>query len=219
MDRIPEPELMDELEQARAYASADFEEPHSRCIALLVETFPDLGPKGVAIDLGCGPGDITLRFARAFPGWEVDGVDGARAMLRFGEEALARSDLGARVRLRHAYLPDDPLPRERYDLVFSNSLLHHLADPAVMWQTVRAIAPAGTPVFIMDLMRPASREEARRLVEEYSEGEPEGLRRDFYHSLLAAYRPKEVEEQLRRAGLELEVAPVSDRHWLARGRT
>lgn len=129
-----------------------------------------------------------------------------------------RSDFGGRVRLVHAYLPRDPLPRPRYDFVFSNSLLHHLADPRVLWSTVRAAARPGAPVFIMDLMRPASREEARRLVDENSAGEPEILRKDFFHSLLAAYRPAEVEAQLAEAGLAFEVVPVSDRHWIARGR-
>jgi len=220
MDRVPEPELMTAEEQARAYAEADFEEPHARCLALLEESFPDLPETGVAIDLGCGPGDITFRFARAHPGWEVDGVDGAPAMLRHGQEALMRGDLGRRVRLVCARLPRDPLPRRRYDFIFSNSLLHHLADPAVLWSAVRdAAAGPGTPVFIMDLMRPSSHEEARRLVDEHSGGEPEVLRRDFLHSLHAAYRPEEVEAQLEAAGLPLEVVVVSDRHWIARGRT
>ena len=49
----------------------------------------------------------------------------------------------------------------------------------------------------------------------YSRDEPEVLRRDFYNSLLAAYRPEEVREQLDRAGLKrLRVEAVSDRHWL-----
>jgi hypothetical protein len=31
MDRIPEPELMDDEAQAKAYADADFAAPHERC--------------------------------------------------------------------------------------------------------------------------------------------------------------------------------------------
>jgi ubiquinone/menaquinone biosynthesis C-methylase UbiE len=218
MDRIPEPELMDEDDHARAYAEADFEEPHARCLELIIESFPGLPERGVAVDLGCGPGDIAMRFARAFPRWEVDGVDGAAAMLRYGQEALMRRDLADRVRLVAAYLPRDPLPRPAYDFVFSNSLLHHLADPRDLWRTVRRAAKPGAPVFVMDLMRPESREAARRLVDEHSRGEPELLRRDFFHSLLAAYRPDEVERQLAAEELPLEVAVVSDRHWVARGR-
>jgi hypothetical protein len=67
----------------------------------------------------------------------------------------------------------------------------------------------------MDLMRPGSSSEAAALVDEYSRGEPEVLRRDFHNSLLAAYRPEEIRQQLIDAKLaHLQVQVVSDRHWL-----
>ena len=80
MDRVPEPELMLDRDQARAYASADFEEPHSHFITLLQQKLPDLPTDGRALDLGCGSGDIALRFARAFPAWSVEAVDGSPAI-------------------------------------------------------------------------------------------------------------------------------------------
>ena len=52
MKRIPEPELMLEEEQARAYAQADFEEPHNRFIELFGQLFPEASPEYV-LDLGC----------------------------------------------------------------------------------------------------------------------------------------------------------------------
>ncbi|HEX6174620.1 MAG TPA: SAM-dependent methyltransferase, partial [Candidatus Binatia bacterium] len=62
MERIPEPELMDEDEQARAYALADFAEPHNHFVELFRECFPDEAITGHVLDLGCGPADVTLRF-------------------------------------------------------------------------------------------------------------------------------------------------------------
>ena len=137
MERIPEPELMGGEEQAAAYARADFEEPHSRFIALLGERLPDLSRAGHALDLGCGSGDISLRFARSHKGWEVDGVDGSAAMLAWARRDAAEAGLEVRARFVEACLPTEDLPRESYDLVFSNSLLHHLADPLVLWQSAR----------------------------------------------------------------------------------
>jgi ubiquinone/menaquinone biosynthesis C-methylase UbiE len=219
VERIPEPELMEDDAQARAYAEADFEEPHGRFIELLRESFPDLASEGTALDLGCGPGDIALRFARAFPRWSVDGVDASPAMLRCGRAAVKRADLQDRVSLVQARLPQGSAPREGYDLVFSNALLHHLADPRMLWASVHRWAPAGTPVFVVDLERPESRERARQLVERYAADEPDVLRRDFFHSLLAAYRTDEVKRQLAAAGLgHLEVSEISDRHFMVRGR-
>jgi hypothetical protein len=102
--------------------------------------------------------------------------------------------------------------------LFSNSLLHHLADPLVLWEAVRRWSRAGAAVFVMDLLRPASESHARQLVEEYAIGEPEVLRRDFFNSLLAGYRPDELRQQLRHFGLgHLTPEVVSDRHWLVAG--
>jgi ubiquinone/menaquinone biosynthesis C-methylase UbiE len=205
--------------QARAYAEADFEEPHSRFLRLLRELLPDLAEAGTALDLGCGPGDISLRFARAFPSWTVHGLDGSAAMLNLGREAVVRAGLQDRVSLVQAYLPGGEAPRDRYDLVFSNSLLHHLADPAALWACVRRWASEGTPVFVMDLMRPESREGAERLVDCYADGEPDILRRDLLNSLLAAYRLAEVKTQLVEAGLgHLRQRAASDRHLIVWGR-
>ncbi len=213
MDRIPEPELMDQPEQALAYASADFEQPHAYFIELLRERFPAELFAGRVLDLGCGPADISLRFARAYPDALIDGVDGAEAMLAHGHTALINAGLEHRVQLIHARLPDAHLDHAPYDAVISNSLLHHLHDPSVLWDCVKRWGRRGAPVFIMDLMRPPDPHAAQTLVAEHAAGEPEILRRDFHHSLLAAFRPDEVCTQLAIAGLEtLDVEVVSDRH-------
>ena len=220
MQRIPEPELMDDEAQARAYAEADFEEPNSHFAALYDEFIGKL-PEGAAVlDLGCGPGDITLRIAAAHPQIELHGLDGSGAMLAFGHAALAaRPGLAGRVSFIEGLVPDAALPRARYDAVVSNSLLHHLHEPGALWRMIRDRARPGAPVLVMDLMRPADEAAARALVEQYAAGEPEVLRRDFYNSLLAAFEPAEVREQLELAGLaQLEVLEVSDRHMLVRGR-
>ncbi|WP_018955079.1 class I SAM-dependent methyltransferase [Thioalkalivibrio sulfidiphilus] len=218
MHRTPEPELMLDPEQARAYAEADFEAPHSRFVELFREAFPGLAVSGPVLDLGCGPGDISMRFARAFPESQVDGVDGAPAMLAEGERLLAGSGLEDRVRLVRACLPNDHPPRERYRGVISNSLLHHLHEPAVLWDAVARYAEPGGFVFIMDLMRPDSRASAEAMVAQHAADEPPVLQRDFFHSLLAAFRVDEVREQLDRAGLAgLDVRSVSDRHLVVSG--
>jgi trans-aconitate methyltransferase len=219
MERVPEAELMDDDAQARAYAEADFEEPHSRFVALFQQQFPGEDIAGYVLDLGCGPADITVRFARAYPRATVHGVDGAASMLKYGRKAVARHALTGRIELYHAYLPGAATPRARYQCLISNSLLHHLADPQVLWETVRERAEPGAAVFVMDLARPRSEGEAWALVQHYSGAEPEILQRDFFNSLCAAYVPTEVREQLTRAGLTgLSVRRVSDRHLVVAGR-
>lgn len=214
MERIPEPELMVDREQVLAYAMADFDAPHSRLLELFQEEFPEpLG--GDVLDLGCGPGDISNRFAQAYPQVRVLGVDGSAEMLAMAEK-LRQSD---RIEFLHGFLPGAPIPERPWAAIVSNSLLHHLHDPSGLWTTIRQHARPGTLVFVKDLMRPESQEQAQRFTELYTGDEPEVLQRDFYNSLLAAFRPAEVEAQLRQAGLEgLKVRPVSERHLTIAGR-
>lgn len=218
MQRIPEPELMEDIDQAAAYANADFEEPHNQFIEEFKTRFPGLKVNGPVLDLGCGPADITIRFAKAFPECHIDGIDGSEAMLAAGKKAVAAAGLKERIRLFNRRLPTTDFPRQKYPVIISNSLLHHLHDPAVLWDAVLKVSEEDTTVFIMDLMRPDSETEAARLVDEYAAGEPEVLQRDFYHSLCAAFLPEEVEEQMQRAGLrELRVEIISDRHIIVFG--
>ena len=71
----------------------------------------------------------------------------------------------------------------------------------------------------MDLRRPANKQEASHIVEEYSAEEPEVLKRDFYNSLLAAFEPEEIKLQLEKAHLNyLNTEIASDRHVIIWGR-
>ncbi len=221
MERVVEPELMDEDEQARAYSEADFASAHERFAELFVKAVP-APVEGPVLDLGCGPADITVRVAKRLPGVSFHGVDGSAAMLRYGHERLAREGLTDRVTLVQALLPRDRPPLDAYAVVMSNSLLHHLHDPAVLWAAVksaaRAAAQGGCRVFVMDLMRPGSADDVDRLVETYTQGEPEVLRADFRASLHAAFTVDEVRTQLDAAGLgPLRVDVVSDRHLTVSG--
>ena len=218
LPRTPEPELMNEAEQARAYAEGDFAAPHAQFIALFQARFPRLVVDGRVLDLGCGPADVTRRFALAYPHCKLDGVDGAPAMLALGQRSNAVAGLAGRIRLIEGYLPGAALTLAAYDVVIANSLLHHLQDPQALWDAIRQHGKPGAAVFVMDLQRPFSGAEVDDLVQRYAANEPPVLQRDFRHSLHAAYRPEEVRQQLRIAGLgELEVEVTSDRHLVIAG--
>lgn len=210
---------MNDAAQALAYAQADFSEPNAAFVEHVSAVLPERGC-GTILDLGCGPGDITLRLAKVFPDAHVIGVDGAGAMLALAREALAANPaLAPRVGFVHAMLGALPQGIAGVDAVVSNSLLHHLPDPALLWSVATRVARRGAALVVMDLARPSSVEDAGRIVATHAAGEPAVLREDFHNSLLAAYTPGEVRLQLAAAGLAgVEVRTVSDRHWLAAGR-
>ena len=217
MQRVPEPELMDEKLQAKAYAEADFSEPHNQFIEQIKLTFTH-EPQGLILDLGCGPADISIRFANAFPNTIVHGLDGAKAMLDYGYQAVEKADLSHRVELYQGLIQSADLPLSDYDGIISNSLLHHIHDPKIFWQAVKQFSHPRSFIFIMDLMRPEDESQLQELVLTYAANEPEILQRDFCHSLMAAFTPQEIEQQLIDAELGyLDISVTSDRHCIITG--
>jgi SAM-dependent methyltransferase len=202
MQRITEEELMDDPGQALAYTQADFSATHGARVQMFRSLFPALALSGPVLDLGCGSGDVLLRFARAYPDTQFLGVDGARAMLQLAQRAIdAEPGLSERVQLQYGIIPECELPQRRWQLVMSHSLLHQLHDPLVLWRTIASTCGSGCAVFVADLRRPDSELAARRMVEASSNNEPEILQRDFFNSLCAAFEPDEVRAQLAAAGL------------------
>ena len=217
MQRVLEPELMDDPEQALVYARADFEEENQGFVARFLECYPDLKDVHV-LDLGCGPADIPIRLARALPECRVTGVDGSAPMIALGREAVRAAGLADRIALRCERFQDTVLS-ERVDAVISNSLLHHVPNALQFWYALRQLAKPGAVVLVMDLLRPDSPEEAQALVDRYAAAEPAILRRDFYHSLLAAFTDDEVAAQLTEMNLSRLLIDVpDDRHWVVGGR-
>lgn len=217
MQRALEPELMDDPEQALIYARADFEEENQGFVVRFLESYPDLKDVHV-LDLGCGPADIPIRLARALPECRVTGVDGSAPMIALGREAVRAAGLADRITLRCERFQDMVLA-EKADAVISNSLLHHVPNALQFWYALRQLAKPGAVVLVMDLLRPDSPEEAQVLVDRYAAAEPAILRRDFYHSLLAAFTDDEVAAQLTEMNLSRLLIDVpDDRHWVVGGR-
>ena len=122
-------------------------------------------------------------------------------MLNFAEGTLeGKPGLHGRINFIHS-MTQDFNPSEKYDLIISNSLLHHLPDPVVLWHKIKELSLPETYIFIMDLLRPDTIKEAERLRDLYVKDEPGVLQRDFYNSLLAAFEVEEVREQLDSLGL------------------
>jgi cyclopropane fatty-acyl-phospholipid synthase-like methyltransferase len=217
MERIAEEELMIDAGQALAYAEADFSDAHDAFVSNFKELFPDFR-RGDVLDLGCGPGDVTMRFALSLPETMITGIDGSQSMLDIGQRDVSRRGLSRRISLRKVFLPDDIFLKSRFDAVISNSLLHHIAHPSVVWQTIRSCAKKASPIFVMDLLRPESIDDAQLLVERHAADVSPIVRKDFFRSLLAAYTAEEVERQLRDSGLAfLQVKVISDRHLIIWG--
>ena len=93
-------------------------------------------------DLGCGAGNVARVLAARWPAARILGLDGSPDMLAAARAATAGD---ARYEFRAADLGTwAPGADERYDVVFSNALLHWLDDHgAVLARWLAAVSPGG----------------------------------------------------------------------------
>jgi ubiquinone/menaquinone biosynthesis C-methylase UbiE len=203
---------MDLTEEALAYAAADFTAVNEAYVDRVIEL---AGSRETArvLDLGTGPADIPIRMAQRQPGWVITALDGAPAMLQLAETRVQRAGLDSRIVLVQGDAKSLPFASESFEIICSNSILHHVAEPVTFWSEIKRVASAGALLCLRDLMRPDSEAQARTLVIQHAGQESSLLQEEFYRSLLAAYTLDEVAMQLLAAGLKnLTVAAISDRH-------
>ena len=215
MLRTLEPEIMDDEQQALVYARADFSSSNQWYVDHLVADYPD--HLGKVIDIGCGPGDVMLRLAAARPDIRITAIDGSASMIDLACKAVRGANLQGRITAMQGYIPGLALDEHSFDAILSKDLLHHLPEPVVLWNEAKRLGRSGAVVYVMDLIRPATTQAAREIVETVAPDEHPILKEDFYNSLCAAFTVEEAKAQLRQAGLPLDVAQVSDRHMVVKG--
>ncbi|MCX5769787.1 MAG: class I SAM-dependent methyltransferase [Candidatus Hydrogenedentes bacterium] len=218
MERQPEPEAMDLEEEAAAYAAADFADVNEAFVERLV-TLAGPADRALALDLGTGPGDIPLRLWRRRGGWKIVAGDVSRAMLDLARAAIGAAGAAGAVWPVEQDAKSAPFRSGAFDVVFSNSILHHITDTGRLWGEVARVSKRGTLIFLRDLARPNSAGSAMAIVKKYAGTESALLQEEYYRSLLSAYTVAEVRAQLVDAGLDgLGVEMVTDRHLDVFGR-
>jgi len=178
MNRTLELELMTDERRARAYAQADFAESNQWFVDQFAADFaPALGQ---AVDLGSGPADVLIHLATAKPGVCITGIDGSATMIALARAAVSAAGLEPRIKLIEGCIPGTPPDNHAYDAVLSKDSLHYLPDPMVLWTEARCLGNPGAAVFVMDLMRPRTGSDARRIMEQVAQHEDPILKDDFF---------------------------------------
>lgn len=188
MERVTEPELMDDEQQSVAYANADFSTSNQLYVDSLVRDFPT--HLRDVVDIGCGPADVVIRLANAAPQARITAIDGSGPMIALGTAAARAAGVSDRLTLLHARIPGPPSEAHAFDAVLSKDLLHHLPDPQVLWREVERLGRRGAVVYVMDLVRPESESVARAMVQEGAGSADPILQHDFCACAGGGSRPE-----------------------------
>jgi ubiquinone/menaquinone biosynthesis C-methylase UbiE len=211
LDRILEPEVMDSADEARDYDTMD----HAAVNRLFVADFLAVwNRRGPILDVGTGTAQIPIEFCRQSPIGEVVAIDLADHMLAVATENVHKRKLDARIRLEKVNARSMPYASDSFAAVMSNSIVHHIPEPRLVFAEIVRVAAPGATIFVRDLLRPPDMATLRLLVDAYAGGANEHQRKMFTESLHAALTIAEVQALVTAHGFDSSTArQTSDRHW------
>ncbi|MDB9514606.1 methyltransferase domain-containing protein [Kamptonema animale CS-326] len=213
MQRVLEPEVMDTWEEAVEYDSMDFTAVNTDFAELAIK----LGPiAGKILDAGTGTARIPIIMCQMRPQWQLIGIDLSANMLKVGQENVEKAGMRSQIQLELIDAKKMPYPDNHFDLVVSNSIIHHLPDPLPFLAELKRVIKPNGGILLRDLLRPFDKETKENLVEMYAGECNPHQQKLFSDSLQAAFTREEVEVMIQSAKLEsVKIYQSSDRHWTA----
>lgn len=214
MERVLEPEVMDTWEEAIDYDAMDFTEVNTVFAKEAIALCPT--EQCLVLDAGTGTGRIPILICQMRPKWQFTAIDLAENMLRIATQHVKQADLQQQIRLEVVDAKKLPYAAGMFDLVISNSLVHHLPDPLPFFQEIKRVSKPNGGIFIRDLLRPVDEITMNALVASIGQEYNTHQQKLFRDSLQAALTLDEVNQLVTSVGLAgVKVYQSSDRHWTA----
>ena len=235
LPRILEPEVMDSEQEAVDYdamdhravnalfvsdflaalASSGFRVSGSELVDIRITRNSELVTRNLdVLDLGTGTAQIPIELCRRFKECRVMAVDAATYMLELARYNVEAAGLIERIQLVKADAKRLGFEDGTFDVVTSNSIVHHIREPIQTLREAARVVKQGGLLFFRDLLRPDSEQQLDELVQTYAGNENAHSRQMFADSLHAALTLDEVRELVSSLGFTAEsVQQTSDRHW------
>lgn len=221
--RTLEPEVMDSLEEAVDYNSMDHSEVNRAFVDRLLQVcesveigkrLHDHGSGSDVLDVGTGTALIPIELCQRSVFCRITAIDLAQNMLNVAQQNVDAAGLTATIKLSQVDAKHMPYQDGQFDVVMSNSIVHHIPEPKqVLAEMIRVVRPGGVLV-VRDLLRPNDLETLDELVRTYAGDANDHQQQMFRDSLHAALTVDEMAEILEQLGLSREwVTQNTDRHW------
>jgi ubiquinone/menaquinone biosynthesis C-methylase UbiE len=225
LPRTLEPEVMDSAEDASQYNDMDHSQPNQSFVedmihflrtdeSVAAELDDDHAELIDVLDVGTGTALIPVALCEQHASFRVIAIDLAVNMLELANYNVQASECCQQIQLMHTDAKTLDFDSEMFDLVMSNSIIHHIPEPqACLAEMIRVMSPDGA-IFVRDLLRPADEQTVESLVETYAGDESDYSRQLFRQSLHASLSLEEIQQLVADLGFDpASVSATSDRHW------
>lgn len=172
--------------------------------------------RGVALDVGTGPGIFPIAIAEKLPGMEFIAVDLSPAMVQTAQANARERGVGDRVHFQVGSAYALPLKDKSVDLVLCVHTMHHLEDPLTFFNEAARVLKEGGKCVMVDLRRDSPKPLAlvfdllwRLMIRE------KRARDGLWNSLKASFTVHECEGMVRRSTLPpVRIYPQAIEMWI-----
>ncbi len=216
LHRVLEPEVMDAPEEALAYDAMDHSEVNRAFVDDALEAYRKKGrhAEGEFLDLGTGTAQIPVELCERVSDVRVLAIDRSISMLDIAKANVEVAGLRGQIMLDAEDAKQLSFEDGRFDAVISNSIVHHLPQPAIALAEAWRVLRSDGLMFVRDLLRPVDDAGVTHLVETYAADATEHQRQMFDDSLRAALSLEEIRQLVAAMNIDPETAVLtSDRHW------
>jgi ubiquinone/menaquinone biosynthesis C-methylase UbiE len=120
---------------------------------------------GKILDLGTGPGYLTIEIAKRVRNFQIDGIDPLLKLIRIARKNAIRAGVGDRVHFEVGDANKLRFKENSYDMIVSTGVFHELKNPIkVLNECYRVLKPAGK-LFIHDPARVSAGVERKKWID------------------------------------------------------
>ena len=179
VERIPEPELMEDTVQCNNYNQSLLN--NSNALLKFVQAYTQyIGiTNGTIVDLGSGTANFIIELCKTYPNLKVVCYENSNAMIKIAQDNINNEKLQNRITIINDNFFN---ATGTFDAVIANRVLHHVNDTEKFWQLINNLSK---DVLVCDLERPKKLEYIGSWFDV-----------DVKNSFKAAYTANEVRSQI-----------------------
>lgn len=147
--------------------------------------------KGKLLEIGPGPGYVSIEIAKLLPEMEIIGLDISDTMIEIAKKNANEHGLSERIQFRKGDASKIPFEDRSFDFVVSSGSLHHWKKPVQVFNEVYRVLKSNCRAMISDLRKDAPQEK----IEEWANViDSKIMRWGLKHSFRESYTAQQIEK-------------------------